>query len=99
MRLSPPSNSKLAKRRQKSSLLKGAPVSASELHQLLAPLAEGEFCGEPGRLLERWILRAPGFLKSSALSTLGFPTSQRTKQPQVLFSRGRKAAAGQGDAG
>ncbi|KAJ8356822.1 hypothetical protein SKAU_G00196160 [Synaphobranchus kaupii] len=38
MRLSPPSNSKLAKRRQRSSLLKGAPVSASELHQLLAPL-------------------------------------------------------------
>ncbi|KAJ8270562.1 hypothetical protein GJAV_G00116450 [Gymnothorax javanicus] len=38
MRLSPPSNSKLAKRRQRSSLLKGSPVSASELHQLLAPL-------------------------------------------------------------
>uniref|UniRef100_A0A8D0CHE2 non-specific serine/threonine protein kinase n=1 Tax=Scleropages formosus TaxID=113540 RepID=A0A8D0CHE2_SCLFO len=38
MRLSPPSSSKLAKRRQKSSLLKGVPVSASELHQLLAPL-------------------------------------------------------------
>lgn len=38
MRLSPPSNSKLAKRRQKGSLLKGAPVSASELRQLLAPL-------------------------------------------------------------
>ncbi|XP_077079121.1 MAP kinase-interacting serine/threonine-protein kinase 2b isoform X2 [Siphateles boraxobius] len=38
MRLSPPSNSKLAKRRQRSSLLKGAPVSASELRQLLAPL-------------------------------------------------------------
>ncbi|XP_051950031.1 MAP kinase-interacting serine/threonine-protein kinase 2-like [Xyrauchen texanus] len=38
MRLSPPSNSKLAKRRQRGSLLKGAPVSASELRQLLAPL-------------------------------------------------------------
>lgn len=38
MRLSPPSNSKLAKRRQRSSLLKGAAVSASELRQLLAPL-------------------------------------------------------------
>lgn len=38
MRLSPPSNSKLAKRRQRSSMLKGAPVSASELRQLLAPL-------------------------------------------------------------
>ncbi|KAJ8418965.1 hypothetical protein AAFF_G00004640 [Aldrovandia affinis] len=38
MRLSPPSNSKLAKRRQRTSLLKGAPVSASELRQLLAPL-------------------------------------------------------------
>ncbi|KAG7488143.1 hypothetical protein MATL_G00030580 [Megalops atlanticus] len=38
MRLSPPSNSKLAKRRQRSSLPKGAPVSASELRQLLAPL-------------------------------------------------------------
>ncbi|KAK9970787.1 hypothetical protein ABG768_026701 [Culter alburnus] len=38
MRLSPPSNSKLAKRRQRNSLLKGAPVSASELRQLLAPL-------------------------------------------------------------
>ncbi|MBN3315572.1 MKNK2 kinase, partial [Atractosteus spatula] len=38
VRLSPPSQSKLARRRQKSSLLKGAPVSASELHQLLAPL-------------------------------------------------------------
>ncbi|XP_052419975.1 MAP kinase-interacting serine/threonine-protein kinase 2b [Carassius gibelio] len=38
MRLSPPSNSKLAKRRQRSSLLKGAPVSAAELRQLLAPL-------------------------------------------------------------
>lgn len=38
MRLSPPSDSKLAKRRQRSSLLKGEPVSASELHQRLAPL-------------------------------------------------------------
>ncbi|KAL6459292.1 hypothetical protein MHYP_G00327640 [Metynnis hypsauchen] len=38
MRLSPPSTSKLAKRRQRSSLLKGAPVSAAELSQLLAPL-------------------------------------------------------------
>ncbi|KAG9351245.1 hypothetical protein JZ751_025137 [Albula glossodonta] len=38
MRLSPPSNSKLARRRQRTSLLKGAPVSASELRQLLAPL-------------------------------------------------------------
>lgn len=39
MRLSPASNSKLAaRRRQRSSLLKGAPVSASELRQLLAPL-------------------------------------------------------------
>ncbi|TRY98415.1 hypothetical protein DNTS_017962 [Danionella cerebrum] len=38
MRLSPPSKSKLAKRRQRSSLLKGGPVSASELRQLLAPL-------------------------------------------------------------
>lgn len=39
VRLSPPSNSKLAaRRRQRSSLLKGAPVSASELRQLLAPL-------------------------------------------------------------
>uniref|UniRef100_A0A8C9V629 non-specific serine/threonine protein kinase n=1 Tax=Scleropages formosus TaxID=113540 RepID=A0A8C9V629_SCLFO len=38
VRLSPPSNSKLAKRRQRSSLLKGQPVSASELHQHLAPL-------------------------------------------------------------
>uniref|UniRef100_A0AAY4D8A5 non-specific serine/threonine protein kinase n=1 Tax=Denticeps clupeoides TaxID=299321 RepID=A0AAY4D8A5_9TELE len=36
--LSPPSGSKLARRRQRSSLLKGAPVSASELRQLLAPL-------------------------------------------------------------
>lgn len=36
MHLSPPSNSKLAKRRQ--SLLKTGPVSASELCQLLAPL-------------------------------------------------------------
>ncbi|MBN3301890.1 MKNK2 kinase, partial [Amia calva] len=38
MRLSPPSQSRLAKRRQRNSLLKGAPVSATELHQLLAPL-------------------------------------------------------------
>lgn len=38
VRLSPPSGSKLARRRQRSSLLKGAPVSASELRQLLAPL-------------------------------------------------------------
>lgn len=38
MRLSPPSNSKLAKRRQRSSAMKGAPVSAAELSQLLAPL-------------------------------------------------------------
>ncbi|XP_060788486.1 MAP kinase-interacting serine/threonine-protein kinase 2b isoform X2 [Neoarius graeffei] len=38
MRLSPPSNSKLAKRRQRRSATKGAPVSASELTQLLAPL-------------------------------------------------------------
>ncbi|XP_051526088.1 MAP kinase-interacting serine/threonine-protein kinase 2b isoform X1 [Myxocyprinus asiaticus] len=38
MRISPPSNSKLAKRRQRNSLLRGAPVSASELRQLLAPL-------------------------------------------------------------
>ncbi|XP_048831813.1 MAP kinase-interacting serine/threonine-protein kinase 2b isoform X2 [Brienomyrus brachyistius] len=38
MRLSPPSSSKLAKRRQRSGLLKQDPVSASELHQLLAPL-------------------------------------------------------------
>ncbi|XP_063056778.1 MAP kinase-interacting serine/threonine-protein kinase 2b [Engraulis encrasicolus] len=47
MRLSPPSGSKLAARRrqqlqlqqqQRGSLLKGAPVSASELRQLLAPL-------------------------------------------------------------
>ncbi|XP_062412308.1 MAP kinase-interacting serine/threonine-protein kinase 2b [Sardina pilchardus] len=39
MRLSPPSESKLAaRRRQRGSLLKGAPVSANELRQLLAPL-------------------------------------------------------------
>lgn len=37
MRLSP-SNSKLAKRRQRSSQPKGGPVSAAELRQLLAPL-------------------------------------------------------------
>uniref|UniRef100_A0A3Q1GJF8 non-specific serine/threonine protein kinase n=1 Tax=Acanthochromis polyacanthus TaxID=80966 RepID=A0A3Q1GJF8_9TELE len=38
MRLSPPSNSKLARRRQRSSQPKGGPVSAAELRQLLAPL-------------------------------------------------------------
>ncbi|XP_077440545.1 MAP kinase-interacting serine/threonine-protein kinase 2b isoform X2 [Vanacampus margaritifer] len=38
MRLSPPSNSKLAWRRQRSSQRKGGPVSAAELRQLLAPL-------------------------------------------------------------
>ncbi|XP_070764844.1 MAP kinase-interacting serine/threonine-protein kinase 2b isoform X1 [Enoplosus armatus] len=38
MRLSPPSNSKLAKRRQRNSQPKGGPVSAAELRQLLAPL-------------------------------------------------------------
>ncbi|MGH0147846.1 UNVERIFIED_CONTAM: hypothetical protein FKN15_050402 [Acipenser sinensis] len=38
MRLSPPSQSKLAKKRQRASLLKRGPVSATELHQLLAPL-------------------------------------------------------------
>ncbi|XP_039623118.1 MAP kinase-interacting serine/threonine-protein kinase 2b isoform X1 [Polypterus senegalus] len=38
MRLSPPSESKLAKRRQKSSILKGAPVTATELQEMLAPL-------------------------------------------------------------
>ncbi|XP_068176502.1 MAP kinase-interacting serine/threonine-protein kinase 2b [Antennarius striatus] len=38
MQLSPPSNSKLARRRQRSSQPKGGPVSAAELHQLLAPL-------------------------------------------------------------
>ncbi|XP_076860393.1 MAP kinase-interacting serine/threonine-protein kinase 2b isoform X2 [Brachyhypopomus gauderio] len=38
VRLSPPSNSRLAKRRQRHSGLKGAPVSAAELSQLLAPL-------------------------------------------------------------
>lgn len=38
MHLSPPSNSKLAKRRQRSSQPKGGPVSAAELRQLLAPL-------------------------------------------------------------
>uniref|UniRef100_A0A7N8WKQ6 non-specific serine/threonine protein kinase n=2 Tax=Mastacembelus armatus TaxID=205130 RepID=A0A7N8WKQ6_9TELE len=36
--LSPPSNSKLARRRQRSSQPKGGPVSAAELRQLLAPL-------------------------------------------------------------
>uniref|UniRef100_UPI0037E796FA MAP kinase-interacting serine/threonine-protein kinase 2b isoform X2 n=1 Tax=Semicossyphus pulcher TaxID=241346 RepID=UPI0037E796FA len=38
MRLSPPSNSKLARRRQRSNQPKGGPVSAAELRQLLAPL-------------------------------------------------------------
>ncbi|KAK1152410.1 MAP kinase-interacting serine/threonine-protein kinase 2-like [Acipenser oxyrinchus oxyrinchus] len=38
MHLSPPSQSKLAKKRQRDSLLKRGPVSATELHQLLAPL-------------------------------------------------------------
>uniref|UniRef100_A0A673AKY2 non-specific serine/threonine protein kinase n=1 Tax=Sphaeramia orbicularis TaxID=375764 RepID=A0A673AKY2_9TELE len=38
MRLSPPSNSKLARRRQRNSQPKGGPVSAAELRQLLAPL-------------------------------------------------------------
>uniref|UniRef100_A0A3B5B2D1 non-specific serine/threonine protein kinase n=1 Tax=Stegastes partitus TaxID=144197 RepID=A0A3B5B2D1_9TELE len=38
MRLSPPSNSKLARRRQRGSQPKGGPVSAAELRQLLAPL-------------------------------------------------------------
>ncbi|XP_061539142.1 MAP kinase-interacting serine/threonine-protein kinase 2b isoform X2 [Phycodurus eques] len=38
MRLSPPSNSHLARRRQRSSQPKGGPVSAAELRQLLAPL-------------------------------------------------------------
>lgn len=37
-RLSPPSNSKLARRRQRGSQPKGGPVSAAELRQLLAPL-------------------------------------------------------------
>lgn len=37
MQLSP-SNSKLARRRQRSSQPKGGPVSAAELRQLLAPL-------------------------------------------------------------
>lgn len=37
MRLSP-SNSKLARRRQRGSQPKGGPVSAAELRQLLAPL-------------------------------------------------------------
>lgn len=36
--LSPPSNSQLARRRQRSSQPKGGPVSAAELRQLLAPL-------------------------------------------------------------
>lgn len=38
MQLSPPSKSKLARRRQQSSQPKGGPVSAAELRQLLAPL-------------------------------------------------------------
>ncbi|XP_056133790.1 MAP kinase-interacting serine/threonine-protein kinase 2b isoform X2 [Lampris incognitus] len=38
MHLSPPSNSKLARRRQRNSQPKGGPVSAAELRQLLAPL-------------------------------------------------------------
>jgi len=38
VRLSPPSNSKLARRRQRNSQPKGGPVSAAELRQLLAPL-------------------------------------------------------------
>lgn len=38
MRLFPPSNSKLATRRQRNSQPKGGPVSAAELRQLLAPL-------------------------------------------------------------
>lgn len=38
MHLSPPSDSKLARRRQRSSQPKGGPVSATELCQLLAPL-------------------------------------------------------------
>uniref|UniRef100_A0A674DQZ0 non-specific serine/threonine protein kinase n=1 Tax=Salmo trutta TaxID=8032 RepID=A0A674DQZ0_SALTR len=44
MRLSPPSNSKLAKRRQRGSLLKTGPVSASELSQLLTPLVITSSC-------------------------------------------------------
>lgn len=38
MRLSPPSNSKLACRRQRNSQPKAGPVSAAELRKLLAPL-------------------------------------------------------------
>lgn len=38
MQLSPPSKSKLARRRQQGSQPKGGPVSAAELRQLLAPL-------------------------------------------------------------
>uniref|UniRef100_A0A8C6V5S9 non-specific serine/threonine protein kinase n=1 Tax=Neogobius melanostomus TaxID=47308 RepID=A0A8C6V5S9_9GOBI len=38
MRLSPPSNSKLARRRERNSQPKVGPVSASELRKLLAPL-------------------------------------------------------------
>ncbi|XP_055717299.1 MAP kinase-interacting serine/threonine-protein kinase 2b isoform X1 [Salvelinus fontinalis] len=44
MCLSPPSNSKLAKRRQRGSLLKTGPVSASELSQLLTPLVITSSC-------------------------------------------------------
>lgn len=42
MHLSPLSNSKLARRRQRGSQPKGGPVSAAELHQLLAPLIVGD---------------------------------------------------------
>lgn len=38
MQLSPPSNSKLARRRQRGSQPKGGAVSAAELRKLLAPL-------------------------------------------------------------
>ncbi|XP_072245274.1 MAP kinase-interacting serine/threonine-protein kinase 2b [Leuresthes tenuis] len=38
VRLTPPSKSKLARRRQRNSQPKGGPVSAAELRQLLAPL-------------------------------------------------------------
>uniref|UniRef100_A0AAY5L0L9 non-specific serine/threonine protein kinase n=1 Tax=Esox lucius TaxID=8010 RepID=A0AAY5L0L9_ESOLU len=44
MRLSPPSNSQLARRRQRGSRLQTGPVSASELCQLLAPLAITSSC-------------------------------------------------------
>ncbi len=56
MRLSPPSNSKLAKRRQRSSLLKGAPVSASELRQLLAPLVIVGDCAWSVELGSLWTI-------------------------------------------